>query len=74
MESRNYSHTFRSVIFLTGGFAVGSNGLVTQRSHQRSISMSSLWAMGFGEINSDEVMYWGQPEYVSMPAMRFFFH
>lgn len=36
--------------------------------------MSSLWAMGFGETNVREVIKWGQPEYVSRPAMRFFFH
>lgn len=52
-----------SVIFLTGGFAALTNGLLNQRKQQRSISMSSLWAMGFGETNVREVIKWGQPEY-----------
>ena len=73
MEIRNYSNIFRSIIFLTGAFAVGGNGFANQREHQRSISMSSLWAMGFGKTNVDEIISWGQPSSVSRVVMLLFF-
>ena len=37
---------------------------MTQRDHHRSKSMSSLWVMGFGQINVDEIIAWGQPSSV----------
>ena len=63
--------TTRSIFFLIAGFSVGGNGLVTQRDHHRSTRMSSLWAMGFGQINVDEIIAWGQPSSVSLASKGF---
>ena len=56
------------MFFLIAGSLVGGNGLVTQRDHHRSTSMSNLWAMGFGQINVDEIIAWGQPPSVSIAS------
>jgi hypothetical protein len=41
------------------------SGLFTQTLYHRSISMSSLWHLGFGVPNENEITSWGQPTYVS---------
>ena len=60
--------TIRSIFFLIAGFSVGGLGLANQRNHHRSTSMNNLWAMGFGQINVDEIIAWGQPSSVSMAS------
>ena len=60
--------TIRSIFLLIAGSVVVGLGLVNQRTHHRSTSMSSLWAMGFGQINVDEIIAWGQPSSVSMAS------
>ena len=55
------------------------NGLVIQRRYRRSISLKSLWAMGFGETNVDETVSWKQatqvrvdPDFTTLDLMTVF--
>ena len=48
------------MIVLIAAWIIIGSGLVTQRRYRRSISLKSLWAMGFGETNVDEVVSWNQ--------------
>ena len=50
----------RSVIIIAAGWAVIGSGLTTQRVYNRSTSLRSLRAMGFGETNINEMISWKQ--------------
>ena len=55
-----YTHVLRSVVILIAGWIIIGNGLAIQRKYHRSISLKSLWAMGFGETSVDEIVSWNQ--------------
>ncbi|KAG8527921.1 uncharacterized protein KY384_006837 [Bacidia gigantensis] len=44
----------------TIGWWIIGTGLRTQRVYNRSISVTSLWAMGFGETKVEEIVSWNQ--------------
>lgn len=51
---------FRTVIIIFAGWANIINGLIIQRRYQRSITLKSLWAMGFGKANADMLISYNQ--------------
>ena len=51
---------FSSAVLIISGWLTLISGLLVQHEYHRSISLKSLWAMGFGETNTDEIVSWNQ--------------
>lgn len=59
-SSQNLTCAVRSVALLLAGWANIIIALTTQRRNHRSITLKSLWAMGFGRPNADGLIGYKQ--------------
>lgn len=55
----------RSLLLVITGFVVSADGMRVQVFYKRSIGLSDLWNMGFGEANTNEIISYHQANYVS---------
>ena len=59
-----------SAVIIIAGWLNLISGLLVQREYHRSISLKSLWAMGFGETNTDEMISWNQATEVGANSLE----